>query len=368
MVDFLGTLQNIGALGAQVSDALGGAQLNALQFDDPSEYQRIMSQRALGDIRRKELEMRRQERQDIMAERARKRRQQEQQQEIFQNVFTTGSYTGAPLNNQALGNIIAQGATPETLGQIMRVQDAMRAPAPTYKEVDGTLLQIGPDGVTPVYSAPQDPRDRQIIEQDGVQYFVDSGSPVIDAPIRPSAAELEERQAERSLVSLNDELQNINTVIDTAIEQTSPATAGIGSLTAIVPGTKSADLSGTLSTIQADAAFSRLQQMRDQSKTGGALGQVSERELGLLSSARAAIEQSQSPEQLKANLERYKSLRKKAFDNVREAFVQDYGREPIAFNDASPYQTPDAVKAAFAAGEIDNATALGLLRDQFGFD
>ena len=72
--------------------------------------------------------------------------------------------------------------------------------------------------------------------------------------------------------------------------------------------------------------------MRDQSKTGGALGQVSERELGLLSAARAALSQRQSGESLVENLKRYRMVRQKALRNVAEAFNQDYGYYPKGFD------------------------------------
>ncbi len=58
----------------------------------------------------------------------------------------------------------------------------------------------------------------------------------------------------------------------------------------------------TLSGIQAQVGFDRLQQMREASKTGGALGAVSERELDLLISALGAIQQNTDPQTLKENL------------------------------------------------------------------
>ena len=51
-----------------------------------------------------------------------------------------------------------------------------------------------------------------------------------------------------------------------------------------------------------------MQQMRDASKTGGALGAVSERELDLLMNAYGNINQSTSPPQLKENLQTIKNI------------------------------------------------------------
>jgi hypothetical protein len=63
--------------------------------------------------------------------------------------------------------------------------------------------------------------------------------------------------------------------------------------------------------------------MRDESKTGGALGQVSDNELRLLSSAVAALDIGQSNETLKTNLDRvrkhYEHLLEKAQQDLRKS-------------------------------------------------
>lgn len=71
-----------------------------------------------------------------------------------------------------------------------------------------------------------------------------------------------------------------------------------------IGGSEAADLKNLLDTVKANVGFDKLQAMREASPTGGALGQVSERENVLLQSVLGALEQSQSPEQLKYNLNR----------------------------------------------------------------
>lgn len=63
------------------------------------------------------------------------------------------------------------------------------------------------------------------------------------------------------------------------------------------------DLEGAISTIKANVAFDRLQKMRDESKTGGALGNVSNIELSLLESSIASLDPNLSPEILRQNLQ-----------------------------------------------------------------
>jgi hypothetical protein len=64
------------------------------------------------------------------------------------------------------------------------------------------------------------------------------------------------------------------------------------------------DLDGAISSIKANVAFDRLQKMRDESKTGGALGNVSNIELGLLESSIASLDSRIDPELLMQNIKR----------------------------------------------------------------
>lgn len=166
------------------------------------------------------------------------------------------------------------------------------------------------------------------------------GNPKAEQKYLESAAgELAKSSAERqgetpkAAARISDfvgKMKNLNQTLDEAISMVGPTTAGIGSNLKDVPivgrGTKSKDLDSLLNTIRADAAFSELQTMRDNSPTGGALGQVSERELALLTSAAAALDQEQSPQQLRKNLLNYKRIRNESLKRVSEAYEQTYGR------------------------------------------
>lgn len=80
--------------------------------------------------------------------------------------------------------------------------------------------------------------------------------------------------------------------------------AGVGSWLSGVPGTDALAASKLLDTIKANIGFAELNKMREQSPTGGALGQVTERELQFLQSVAGSLDQAQSPEQLRYNLNR----------------------------------------------------------------
>ena len=82
-----------------------------------------------------------------------------------------------------------------------------------------------------------------------------------------------------------------------------PAT-GFGAETASgIGGTNAANMKATTDTIVASIAFDKLQAMRESSPTGGALGNVSDTEMGLLSAAIASLSQTQSPEQFAKRLD-----------------------------------------------------------------
>jgi hypothetical protein len=97
-------------------------------------------------------------------------------------------------------------------------------------------------------------------------------------------------------------------------------------LAKLKPGSNAADMQANLDTLTADAAFSSLQTMRDNSKTGGALGAISERELTLLGASQRSLAASQSPEQLKTNIAAYLKLRTESMARVKAGFAKEYGQ------------------------------------------
>lgn len=88
------------------------------------------------------------------------------------------------------------------------------------------------------------------------------------------------------------------------IEQSPRWTTGLGARLAAIPGTDAKSLSGLLETIKANVGFDRLQQMRDASPTGGALGGINESEMRLLQSVIGNLDQSLDAEDLAYNLNR----------------------------------------------------------------
>jgi len=103
-------------------------------------------------------------------------------------------------------------------------------------------------------------------------------------------------------------LEDIGRAMDIATE--SPMlTTGIGGLfLSKIAGTPAADLENLLVTIKSNIGFDRLQQMRQESKTGGALGNVSDKEVKTLQAVMGSLEQSQSDTQFIYNLKRLSNI------------------------------------------------------------
>ncbi len=78
----------------------------------------------------------------------------------------------------------------------------------------------------------------------------------------------------------------------------------VGKAQSLVPGTDAYNLNQRLLTIKANLGFDRLQQMRDASPTGGALGQVAVQELNALQSTVGSLEIGQDRKELAKNLEK----------------------------------------------------------------
>ena len=110
-----------------------------------------------------------------------------------------------------------------------------------------------------------------------------------------------------------------------------PVTGMAGAAMEDVPGTKAHDVSKLVDSLKANIGFDALNRMRANSPTGGALGQVSERELGFLQSTIASLEQSQGEEQFLENL----GLVQNAFNRVIHG-TKPGGAPPARFTGGSP--------------------------------
>lgn len=151
-----------------------------------------------------------------------------------------------------------------------------------------------------------DPGYMMVQENGGYQMRPVPGSPAALEMQDRAKAEIAgagQRQQKSDIVT-----QDIDRALTKVNENPRTTTGAFGSVLSQVPGTEAHDVSALVDTIKANSAFDTLQAMRNASKTGGALGAVSERELRLLQSTVGSLEQSQSEEQFTRNLSRVRDV------------------------------------------------------------
>lgn len=128
----------------------------------------------------------------------------------------------------------------------------------------------------------------------------------------------------KDLIGLRNNIENADNVIDSvnqALGQIGFFSTGFaGAVLAGLPESDSFKLRATIDTIKANLGFDRLQAMRDASKTGGALGNVTELELKRLEAAVKNLDPSQGDELLAKNLaivlKRYERFRTSQINDV----------------------------------------------------
>lgn len=141
-------------------------------------------------------------------------------------------------------------------------------------------------------------------------------------------AEASVKSAEQGARAGNIVIQDIERLKKNVMSQDifNPTTGALGWIASFIPSSGRVDAENLGRTIKANIGFDRLQQMREASPTGGALGSVSDRELRNLQSVMGSIELSQSEDQLLDNLERLGDI----YSNIMRVFsaypnAEDYG-------------------------------------------
>jgi hypothetical protein len=156
--------------------------------------------------------------------------------------------------------------------------------------------------------------------QEGVQLFQDESGRVVADVVPGSPAEkemqknLQEAEAgdRKFMTSFETASQHgdvVTTSAQRALEYFSDADAGIllqliRTGAAKVPGTKAYEANRALDEIRNNIGIDELQRMRQNSPTGGAMGNVSDRDIQLLTGALGQLEVARDPEVMRENLNR----------------------------------------------------------------
>jgi hypothetical protein len=128
--------------------------------------------------------------------------------------------------------------------------------------------------------------------------------------LEPIPGSREAQAAEARAKGTQANAKNVVDVIDDIEKEMKgaflPTTGVVGSRLSTMAGTAANNIRTNLDTIRANTSFEKLNEMRQQSPTGGALGSVTVRELELLSATIRNLEQSQTEAQFRRNLQRVK--------------------------------------------------------------
>jgi hypothetical protein len=129
------------------------------------------------------------------------------------------------------------------------------------------------------------------------------------------------------VASSTDSSNRVISKIEQVESRVGSNTAGLGGvLLSKLPATEARDVQRDLQTIKANMGFDELQEMRENSPTGGALGPVAVQEIEFLQSVVASLDQDQSVEQFRRNLGEAKAAIKQSNQRITEAYNRDVER------------------------------------------
>lgn len=144
--------------------------------------------------------------------------------------------------------------------------------------------------------------------------------------------------------TLNTSIANFDRLATAANEvKNHPGLGGITGLRGAIPnipGSAAANAQAKLDTLKAQVGFGVLQELRNASKTGGALGQVTEKEHVLLQNALAALANAQDTRQMQESLQKIIDYTAEAKERLRGAYNMKHGERGGA-----PAPAPEAPTA-----------------------
>lgn len=209
-----------------------------------------------------------------------------------------------------------QGAIP-TPGPIEDIERNI-AEAERQQEIEGLRTQLDPlgslaaaetaDAEAASLQTKQDFELEQIREkgrQDRLMFLQKQKQKTVKEKKEQSALEKEVMGDERRTNIIT------NTAIEKALPLINESTTGViakgQERSGLAPKSEAAQLARFLDTVKANVGFGKLNAMRAASPTGGALGQVSEREITFLQASEGSLEQFQRPEELKKTITEIKN-------------------------------------------------------------
>lgn len=201
-------------------------------------------------------------------------------------------------------------------------------PQGELKEINGKLVVVAPDrsGAREIYSGGQDAKIPQ-----GYRSTPDGNLQAI--PGGPADVKMSEKR-QQDYASMTAMFQSMDALATQANELLNhKGLDGIYGLRGAIPnmpGSNAADAQAKLMTLLAKSAFTTLQDIRNSSKTGGALGAVSDKEMALLQANIAALEKSQSAQQARESFRKIMSYTEQAKKRLSDAYNDHWNNDRAA--------------------------------------
>ena len=250
------------------------------------------------------------------------------------------------------GEIVPPSAKPEVarppvesdLARLIRERDALPAGDPNRRAFEAAIVAKGP-------KPEQRPKPRP-----DFRYRADGSDEQEVIPGSKTAIEMNRKQAQgRQGVTLAT--QNLD-ALDKALGDlvSSPGLPRItGTLMGGAPNVtnEATDAQAKLDTIKAQTFVAALQAMRQASPTGGAVGQVTEKEGDKLENSLAALGQRQSTESFKSQVQIMRDRLKASRASIRNAYKEQFGEELPDTPKAAPAQPGAPQPAAGAFSDPD---------------
>jgi hypothetical protein len=139
-------------------------------------------------------------------------------------------------------------------------------------------------------------------------------------------ANLPKHEATISSMATQDKLMGQEIARSVDLIDKGGVSSWMGAVAKYAPGTPAYELANRIKTIKANVGFDRLQQMRAESPTGGALGQVAVQELESLQSVLGSFDQAQDAATLKGNLSRLNDMLATRATRMKAMLDQDKAR------------------------------------------
>lgn len=210
-------------------------------------------------------------------------------------------------------------------------------------------ITVLPDGSRAVITNPRT-GEHQVIDQGGIKsppgYRPTQGGNLEAIPGGPADVKISEKRQQdfAALQSLSSNLDRLASSANQVLQHHGLAgNFGVRGAVPNFPGSNAADANALLHTLKTQSAFTTLQDMRNASKTGGALGAVSDRENAMLQDAIAALDKSQSVEQVRQNLGRIIEYTNAAKQRITATYNDHWNKGGAA---SGAEQSPAAGRAA----------------------